>query len=394
MTDDLNLCSDISRVPSIVDVLVIGAGPAGAFLAAELAQHGVNVLLVDKDRFARYKVCGACLGSGALSILRQSSVADRLENILNKIPQRNLNVLSYSAGNMNVEIEIPQARALSRSRFDSALVQAGLQSGTVFLSDTAAKVRSQDENGVQVSLTHQHCNTFNIRSRIVVACDGIGGTALSDLARFNVEVASHSRVGVGAIVNSRPATHQDNFISMFYHRSGYLGAVTLEDGSINMAASIDVDFLRCVSGPHNAAKIILDGCMQGDCDIESAHWRGTQPLTMRRKNVWGERIFVVGDAAGYIEPFTGEGMTSALASSQLVLPLVLDALRSWHPDLGRKWQHTYSTMIRTNQFACKIAAAVLHHPILAASAANVFSIYPKLGRKLAQHINQQYGKRL
>lgn len=63
-------------------------------------------------------------------------------------------------------------------------------------------------------------------------------------------------------------------------------------------------------------------------------WRGTPALTRRRTRISEERVFVLGDAAGYVEPFTGEGMAWALASGAAVAPLAARAVGEWRPELA------------------------------------------------------------
>ena len=63
--------------------------------------------------------------------------------------------------------------------------------------------------------------------------------------------------------------------------------------------------------------------------------RGTASLTRQTRPIAGERFFVLGDATGYIEPFTGEGMAWAMVSGQAIAPLVRQGIKYWEPSLPR-----------------------------------------------------------
>ena len=67
------------------------------------------------------------------------------------------------------------------------------------------------------------------------------------------------------------------------------------------------------------------------------HWQGTAGLTRQTQPLAEERLFLLGDAAGYVEPFTGEGIAWALASAQAVAPLARRAMERWDPQIARDW---------------------------------------------------------
>ncbi len=378
--------SSILSIPKMYDVIVTGAGPAGAFLAGQLARAGLLVLLVEKCKFPRHKICGCCLGAGALFMLATAGA----DKFLAEFKRRSLDFLVCHVGQKQLTVPIPSARSLSRENFDSSLVLWGCESGVIFLPETNARVASIETNRVVVELIHNGSTPLVVSAKVFVAADGIGGTSLSGLSRFNFETAVHSRIGMGCIINAPNSKHKANSIQMYYHPYGYLGSVLLEDDRLNLAASVDVQFIRR-QGTAAAMQEIADYCSADLPDLASAHWRGTAALTRRRKVVWGDRIFVTGDSAGYVEPFTGEGMTSALASAQLVAPLVIQAaVHDWQPALGKEWQRIYNRFVRNNQMTCRVTTAILHRPALTLAAANVLSLCPDLGRTVAGFINRSY----
>jgi flavin-dependent dehydrogenase len=110
-------------------------------------------------------------------------------------------------------------------------------------------------------------------------------------------------------------------------------------------------------------------------------------LTRRAPCLADERLFVIGDAAGYVEPFTGEGIAWALASGRAVAPLVQRAAEHWHPGLEREWAAVYRREVAQRQFACRLLAGVLRHPILTRAAVALLAQAPFLARPIIRRMN-------
>jgi len=100
------------------------------------------------------------------------------------------------------------------------------------------------------------------------------------------------------------------------------------------------------------------------------------PLTRRLSDPAARGIFVVGDAAGYVEPFTGEGMAWAFAGAWSVAPLAAQAARS--PDAGaeQEWVRRRSRTIGRDQRRCRLLASGLRRPALVATSLALVSRYP------------------
>ena len=78
-------------------------------------------------------------------------------------------------------------------------------------------------------------------------------------------------------------------------------------------------------------------------------WRGTPLLTRRADRLAVERIFAVGDAAGYLEPFTGEGIAWTLSAGAAVAPIVREAGRDWNKALCTRWSREYRRVVLRRQ---------------------------------------------
>jgi flavin-dependent dehydrogenase len=104
--------------------------------------------------------------------------------------------------------------------------------------------------------------------------------------------------------------------------------------------------------------------------------------------VAGERWFAVGDAAGYVEPFTGEGMAWAIGSGVAVAPLVEAAARRWDESLTGEWERKYSRGVGRRQWACQAVAAGLRSPTLTRLAVRVLSAVPAMAAPVVRSLNR------
>lgn len=368
------------------DCAVVGAGPAGAMAARELARRGMSVLLVDKSLFPRYKVCGCCLNPRSLRLLELAGLGD-LTRKLNAIP---LNQVRLAARGTQASVLMPEGAAVSRKSFDAALVTAAIEAGAVFLPGTNASLRPGDRADLcALRLRCADAETV-VESRIVLAANGLAGKleehAVADHSLESVVLRNWSpgsRVGAGTMIDDAPASYQPHIIYMACSHEGYVGLVRIEDGRLDVAAALDAMMVKKAGGAGVlAASIIASAGLPELPHLTDASWKGTPHLTRSAPHLAGQRLFVLGDAAGYIEPFTGEGIAWALSSAMLVAPLALRGIRDWQPTLAQAWKAIYRRKVAPRQIVCRITAAMLRRPRLTRVVIGMLSVMPWLVRPL------------
>jgi flavin-dependent dehydrogenase len=362
--------------------LVVGAGPAGSLTARELARLGVRVLLVDRSAFPRWKVCGCCLLQPGLSTLSHLGLGD-LPRRLGAIP---LTAVRFSVRGVHARIPMTGGVALSREAFDAGLIEAAITAGVQFLPETAARLQTCQPDWREVSFQHSG-QSASASARIVVAADGLGGQLAVQEPRLGVRVRESSRIGAGCVLEADSECVQSGTIEMACGRAGYVGLVRLEDKRVCCAAALDFSAVRH-AGPGSAAVAVLKeagGWLPAR--LADAPWRGTPPLTRSLKTHWAERLFIVGDAAGYVEPFTGEGMAAALASARALAPLAASASEAWRPGLGSRWDAIYSRMVKSRQGFAQAMSMVLRHPQRARALVALLSFCPFLAVPFERRLN-------
>jgi flavin-dependent dehydrogenase len=365
------------------DAIVIGAGPAGAMAARELAAGGVRVLLVERRAFPREKVCGGCLNGHALAALHSAGLAGVIERS-GGVP---LQTFRIGVSGRSARLDLPIGIAVSRGRFDAELVAAAVDAGARFLPRTEARVGAVDGATRLVHLGRGRDET-TLRARVVLAATGLGASCLPPDAAPRTRVAGGSRVGTGCLLEDGPAEYGAGTIFMAVGRAGYAGLVRLRDGRLHIAGALRPTELRRPGGASAAAATLLaEAGFPPLPGLEAARWQGTAGLTRRTRPLADSRLFVLGDAAGYVEPFTGEGIAWALAAGRAIAPLALGAIERWEPRLGREWETLHGRVVRRRQTVCRAAAAVLRRPWLTRAAFEIIVRLPGSCGGVLHHLN-------
>jgi menaquinone-9 beta-reductase len=364
------------------DALVVGAGPAGSLAARELARRGLGVLLVDRSTFPRWKVCGCCLNLRARDVLGAAG----LDELLGQLGARPLSEVLVAVRGCRATIPLPGGVAVSREALDRALIVEAIKTGVYFLPGTNAVLGSCFADHREVVLTR--CSVpVTAHAKLVLAADGLGSRLLAGHEDFAVPAEQDSRIGAGVVVESPPSHFRDGIVYMACGRAGYVGMVRLEDGRLDVAAAFDRDGVRHAGGPGRAASDVLAEVGWSLPNLVELPWRGTAALTRRASRLFAERVLVLGDAAGYVEPFTGEGIVWALASALAIAPVAHQGVAHWNTSVGAEWERVHRRVVSRRQAICRVVARALRHPILARAAIHILSRMPSLAAPVVRRLN-------
>lgn len=365
-------------VDELWDVVVIGAGPAGAVAAYLLAAPNRKVLLLDRKKFPREKVCGGCLNRRALATLRRIDLAADLEK-LKAIPLEQFELSAYT---QRLSLPLSESVSVSRLAWDASLVDAAGARGVVFRAETQARLGKSLADSREVNLL-QGEKSQTIRAKIVIVADGLGGTALTGTDEFSTRVATDSRVGAGAAFSAAGLeSYRSGTLYMVVEREGYVGLVRNEEGKLNVAAALEKKFLQSETKIENAINSLLTRSGFSALPSPDAPWLGTPALTRHLNHFGGTRVFVIGDAAAYVEPFTGEGMAWALAGAEAVVPFAVAGMTNWREDLASEWNRQYRKTLSSRQRICRAVTFGLRQPKLARAGVKLLSHFPRLAQGL------------
>ena len=147
---------------------------------------------------------------------------------------------------------------------------------------------------------------------------------------------------------------------MAVSRFGYAGVVRVEDNALNMAAAMDPVFVQEHGGIASAVTLILNEAgFPVPLGMASGRWLGTPRLTRKSDRTAAHRVLLVGDAAAYSEPFTGEGMSWALADATSVGAYVEQGIDEWAPGIERGWMSVHRRSIDRERTLSRLASSVL-----------------------------------
>ncbi|QDV61473.1 Putative oxidoreductase [Crateriforma conspicua] len=380
------------------DCIVIGAGPAGSLAARQLAKDGMRTLLVDRKSFPRDKVCGACVNHRALTALNAAG----LQHVVRTCGGIRLSHFDLRAGGKHVRLNLPGGLAVSRHRLDAALFDAARDAGAVTLSRVGASVLPRESDAahrdVQLTVANTSSSTKAVvRGKTVLAADGLGHPSLRKLNEFTDSISANSRIGLGGILRddaAHPAFEhfKPGVIYMATGAQGYVGMVRVENGHLNFAAAVDRSGYRSASAPQTMLADIMQTAGYGPLPIGDLQLTGTPELTRRINRVASDRVFVVGDAAGYVEPFTGEGMAWAFAGGLSVAPVIRQSLDdSASAGLAEtRWQQHWNQQIASRQRWCRRLTWLLRRPRAIDVAMKTACVFPRLTSPIIQSMNASF----
>lgn len=345
-------------------VLVIGAGPAGVSTAIRLREHGFNPLLVERQIFPRQKVCGCCLNLAALSSLAKI----HCEDVVRTLSPHELERWEMRLGRKRISAELPGGLAISRGAMDLALANEAMRRGIDVKFDCEARINDVDDHHTTVNLREGHEVSKQEVFDSVVFAAGLQAGGVSQWLPYTSEPSGP--VGVGLILDDYDQISPQT-IHMICGTSGYVGLVKLEDGRVDMAAAIRRQ--GSAHQPLNRERIaeridrLLSDAQLPAVALERVdELRMTPPLTRVRQSGYGSLI-AVGDAARYVEPFTGEGMAWAIETGIAAADCIADfwnrrqasSVPGHHPSLADVWTPKALALARRRQWICRALSSSL-----------------------------------
>jgi flavin-dependent dehydrogenase len=276
---------------------------------------------------------------------------------------------------------------ICRTTFDAALMDAAKIAGAKVLTGVQATVDPTVRSSARSITVVRDGRQETLNARVVICADGLSRTSVRHLPECEVSIAPNSRVGIGAVVAGDFDACPAGQLTMVVSRVGYVGISRACEHQFNVAAAVDRKALLRTAPAKIVADILTHAGIRFPSDLMTARWRGTPPLTSRPKHVAAERVFLIGDAGGYIEPFTGEGMAFALEAATAITPLAAEAVQSWKPSIAEKWEILHRQMVRDRQHTCQQLAWILRRPWAAFLTVGLCRVMPGIAERLIERTN-------
>ncbi len=351
----------VNTSPVTWDVLIAGAGPAGTVAATILARAGARVLVVDRARFPRDKLCGDSINPGALSILRRWNLASSIER--HGVPVDGMLV----CGEAGVQIAAPypkplQGRTVIRRDLDYWLLEEAIRAGAQF-EERVTVVRAlmhperkcmDGERVGGVVIKSRSGGEVPIRARVTIAADGRRSTLAFGL-RLSTQPNWPRRWAVGAYFEG--VSGNSSMGEMHIRPGSYVGVAPLPNGLTNICAVGTPATLTYLDDPKRALRNAIDREAALRDRLAGARL-ATRPIVLgplavdtRSAGVAG--LLLAGDAAGFIDPITGDGLRFAVKGAELAAEAALKTLAlddpQMHLALARRRRSTFASKWRFNR---------------------------------------------
>ncbi|MGE3820906.1 MAG: NAD(P)/FAD-dependent oxidoreductase, partial [Isosphaeraceae bacterium] len=157
----------------------------------------------------------------------------------------------------------------------------------------------------------------------------------------------------------------------------------------DLAAALRPEAVRLAEGVGPLVeRILMEASFPPVPDVARLSWKGTPSLTRTARRVACDRVLRVGDAAGYVEPFTGEGMAWALSGGSRLAALLGTAQGADPRVVERAWVDLHRREVTRTQLVCRAARLTLRTPWLTRSLVRVLSVCPRLANPLIRSIHR------
>jgi geranylgeranyl reductase family protein len=298
------------------DIIIVGAGPAGATLGYELGRRGLSALILEKDKLPRYKAC-----AGGVTVRAAKLLDFDIEAVVERIAYGAR--VTYNLRDECVKrYKRPFSYMVMRNDFDQLLVRKAREAGAIVMDGVPAIQLGMSPAGVRVVTPEG-----SFASRIVAGADGAEGMVAKKSGLMQ-GVAFDLGLEAEVAVTGDELARWDSFIGVDLGQiPGGYGWVFPKKDHLSVG----------VAGPTHQSKRLkpyLERLLQHVGKDQTVEFSG-HLLPLRKRNMAIQRgnILLLGDAAGLIHPLTGEGIYYAIRSAQLAAPVIAGALRSDSIDL-------------------------------------------------------------
>ena len=368
--------------PDMDDVAIAGAGPAGALAAAILARAGLRVRVFDRARFPRHKLCGDTLNPGALSVLRRHEDVSTLIALSDPID----GMLLTGPGGVRVRGAYGQGvagRSITRVMLDQWLIDRAIAAGAAIEQEVAVRdVAIADGRIAGVITAGRSGRALTHPARMVIAADG-RRSAIAIARSLSRQPQRPRRWAIGGYFSN--VSGMTSLGEMHVRRGHYIGVAPVPGGLTNAclvvpAGRADLPFAQ----PAEALQKILHTDPELAGRFAEAR-PASAPVMLGPMavdaNASGEAgLLLAGDAAGFIDPMTGDGLRFAMVGAELAAAVVTEvfdgslSIDRAHLELSARRHRAFHAKWRFN----RVLRSLVSSPSSVTVAAGTARILPSL----------------
>ena len=332
------------------DVLVIGAGPAGSAAGYWLARHGLDVVMVDKKTFPREKTCGDGLTPRAVKQLGDMGLADELSQF------HRYEGLRATAHGRELELQWPthpiypqHGYVVRRRELDTMVARNAERAGATLLEGHEAVAPVLDRGFVRgATLTTKDGSSIDVSAKYVIVADGANSRFGRALGTFRTKEWPY---GTAIRTYWETPRHADPWIESALDVKdrngnplpGYGWIFPVGDGTVNIGVGLLSTFrdFKSVNTTHllnEYAHMVADKWEIDPGNPTNKATSGRIPMGGSVGPKWGPTYLVVGDAAGSVNPFNGEGIDYAYETARIAADVLYQAISENDPAALQQYQ--------------------------------------------------------
>jgi len=320
-----------------VQVLVVGGGPAGSSAAWHCAQAGLDVCLVDRARFPRAKPCAEYVSPEGSRILHAMGALDTLE--VQAAQLNGMVVHAPSGDRIHGEFVArhgfrgfrDRGLGIRREILDTVLLERARAAGVRVIEQAKVEQLVQDANGtVTGAIIRTESGAQTVHASLVIGADGLRSVVSR---RLGLARQSRWTRRVALVAHYRDVTDMGALGEMHVTRHGYVGLARVSDGLVNVALVVPQRYAGTMRDGRDA---FLENWLRAQPSLAPRFAKATRvtpvratgPFASRAKRPWAPGVLLTGDAADFFDPFTGEGIYSALRGGELLAEFAQGAVRA------------------------------------------------------------------
>lgn len=380
------------------DVIIAGGGPAGASAAIHLSTGGARVLLVEQKKFPRAKLCGEFISPECGPHFERLGVAGRM---LAAGPATLTETVFYSRKGKSVSVPSAWfgangiALGLSRAEMDQQLLRRASDAGAQVLEDTHAGDLILEDDRVAGLRVKREGNEISYRAPVTIDATGRTRALARRLDQSSNKMKSHRASLVAFKAHLDSARVAPGACEIYFYRGGYGGLSSIENGLSNLCFIAPAREVREAGA--DAERVMREVvCQNRRAAYALEHARACTPWLAVSLEGFGRHpvapatgLLAIGDAASFIDPFTGSGMLMALESGELAAGIIgghMTAIRSGAglTELATTYRAAHRKRFHSRLRICSMMRRAAFVPGLAQLAIGLFGASDSLRQRVSR----------